>query len=418
MVQAQNKALDWLCKRLPPHVSILIGAITENKKSYGKAFHNSALLIGLHQTPLTFSKQLLPTYDVFDEARHIEPGCLRDNIFKWNNQNILVTICEDIWGQRQQGTRTIYKEDPIQNISPNQVDLIVNLGASPFTTNKTNDRLNMAQKTVRHLKAPLLYVNLVGGQDELIFDGGSFILNAQGELINQSPYFEESLQIYEDKVKKPLPPLSDGFLSEKPKLKKPTKSDTLTTPNDSIERLHRALVLGIKDFVRKTGFQRVHLGLSGGIDSALVACLAVDALGPQNVSTIAMPSPFNSENSLKWAKSLAHNLNVKFEKLPISETYEVALKNYETTFGSLEFGLVHENMQSRLRNLFLMAYSNHHSSLLLNTSNKSEMAVGYSTLYGDMSGALSPIGDLLKRDVYSLSQFYNPKESGDSLGNH
>ena len=177
-----------------------------------------------------------------------------------------------------------------------------------------------------------------------------------------------------------------------------------------MERLHQALVLGIKDFVRKTGFQRVHLGLSGGIDSALVACLAVDALGPQNVSTIAMPSPFNSENSLKWAKSLAHNLNVIFEKLSISETYEVALKNYETTFGSLEFGLVHENMQSRLRNLFLMAYSNHHSSLLLNTSNKSEMAVGYSTLYGDMSGALSPIGDLLKRDVYSLSQFYNQRK--------
>ena len=236
VVQAQNKALDWLCKRLPPHVSILIGAVTENKESYGKAFHNSALLIGLDQTPLTFSKQLLPTYDVFDESRHIEPGCLRDNILKWNNHNILVTICEDIWGQRQQqGARTIYKEDPIQNISPNQVDLIINLGASPFTINKANDRLNMAQKAVRYLKAPLLYVNLVGGQDELIFDGGSFILNAQGELIDQSPYFEESLRIYEDKEKTPPHSLPDGFLSENPKSEKLT-SEQLTAEKPTSEK--------------------------------------------------------------------------------------------------------------------------------------------------------------------------------------
>ena len=387
VVYAQKKYISWLSEKIPAGVSIVVGAITENERSWGKLFHNSAVLIERNKSPKVFSKQLLPTYDVFDETRHIEPGKVTQNIFQLEGKKILVTICEDIWGgEKFQENRSKYREDPLRKISFLDIDLVINLSASPFTLDKTETRLRVVRSTVKHLHSPLVYVNLVGGQDELIFDGGSFAVDEKGTVVSQSAYFEEDLNIYDMERE------GDGC-------QEPTET--------SMRWLRKAIVIGMRDFVNKTGFKRVHLGLSGGIDSALVACLAVDAVGPHRVTAIAMPSPFNSENSLKWAKRLADTLGITFRELSISDSYKSVVSSYEASFGQMEFGLVHENIQSRLRSIFLMAYSNHQRSLLLNTSNKSEMAVGYSTLYGDMSGGLCPIGDLLKRDVYSLCRLYN-----------
>ena len=394
IVKRQEKYIYWLSENIPDRISVLIGAVTENEKSCGKPFHNSAVLIEKDKSPQIFSKQLLPTYDVFDEGRHIEPGHMARNIFQLEGRKVLVTICEDIWGGIQQGG---YVEDPLRKTSHSDIDLVINLSASPFTRDKMENRLSVARNTVQSFQSPLIYVNLVGGQDELIFDGGSFVLNEKGSVVSQSPSFEEDLNIYD----------MDGYNTadgdEKEEIQK-------LAGISSMEWFRKAIVMGIRDFVHKTGFNCVHLGLSGGVDSALVACLAVEAVGSQNVTVISMPSPFNSENSLKWAMELANNLGAHFYKLPISDSYQSVLDSYEACFGQMEFSLVHENIQSRLRSLFLMAYSNQKGSLLLNTSNKSEMAVGYSTLYGDMSGGLCPIGDLLKRDIYSLCQLYNEKK--------
>ena len=389
VVGEQGEYISWLGRNLPDGISILIGAITKSEKPYGKLFYNSAVLIENNKPRKVFSKQLLPTYDVFDEGRHIEPGNITENIFQLEGQKILVTICEDIWeGQEVREGGFKYKGGGLRNISSAHVDLVVNLSASPFTRDKVEARFKVVRNTVEFLRVPLLYVNLVGGQDELVFDGGSFVMDKGGEVVLQSAYFEEDLNIYDT-------------VNGKRGHRKPQKAP--------IASLHRALVVGIRDFVNKTGFKYVHLGLSGGIDSALVACLSVDAVGSRCVTALAMPSRFNSANSLKWAMKLASRLGITFQELPISDGYQSIVNSYEASLGHVEFGLVHENIQSRLRSLFLMAYSNHRGSLLLNTSNKSEMAVGYSTLYGDMSGGLCPIGDLLKRDVYSLCQYYNRK---------
>ena len=388
IVRQQEEFILWLKKEIPDKISILVGTITSCQSPVGKRFHNSAVWIQAQKPPIVFSKQLLPTYDVFDEGRHLAPGDMTQNTFQFNDHRILVTICEDIWGQ--EGS-SLYNTDPLRQWLPGGLDIVVNLSASPFTRDKAKMRLRVAQKTVKLLKSPLVYVNLVGGQDELIFDGGSFAMDSKGCVLVQSAYFKEDLSIYDTN-------------SQSLKLTSTVKKSPLRT---STKWVRQAIVLGIKDFVGKTNFKKVHLGLSGGIDSALVACLAVEALGPQYVTALSLPSPFNSKDSLKWARQLTHRLGISFKEVSIWESYQSVLKSYEDSVGQMEFGVVHENIQSRLRSLFLMTYSNQKGSLLLNTSNKSELAAGYSTLYGDLSGGLCPIGDLLKKDVYSLCHSYN-----------
>jgi NAD+ synthase (glutamine-hydrolysing) len=395
VVEQQLKEFQILEKQFqklaPAGVAALVGLITRSSRRNGRPYLNSAALLQKGKKTKFFHKELLPTYDVFDEARHLEKGATRDGFFTFKKQRILVTICEDIWGWPIGQHPSLYLHNPLKEIRStkskiNRVDLVLNLSASPFTLSKADERRAVVGKTARHFKAPMVYVNLVGGQDEIIFDGGSFATDARGRVIAQSMHFEEDLNVID-------------FTSQ--------RGGSREAPPQSIESVRRALVLGIRDYTRKCGVSSVHLGLSGGVDSAVVACLAVDALGPRRVLGAAMPGPFNDPLSLKLAEGLARNLGIELLNFAIEPAYDTVLSQLQSGLGSLEFGLVQENVQARLRGLLMMAVSNHRSSMLLTTGNKSELATGYSTLYGDMCGGLAPIGDLLKGQVYQLARHYN-----------
>lgn len=386
IVEAQMQELKKLEKSVPPGIAVVVGAIGPNPKQ-GKPFWNAAVWLEKGKKPRWFPKQLLPTYDVFDESRHIEPGQIKNNVVRWRGKNILITICEDIWAwpSKESPRYATYGHNPLKDVKK-PIDLVVNLSASPVTVSKMKGRKRVTGLTAAHFKAPMVYVNLVGGQDELIFDGASFAIDAKGGLLGQCGRFQEDFLAIELKQKSKGQP---------------------TSKTDSIEATQQALVLGVRDFATKTGCRKMHLGLSGGIDSAVVACLAVDALGAKHVAGLAMPGPFSDPKSFTEARLLAENLGIDFETVPITEAYEQMIQLLNGSLGKMEFGVAEENIQARLRALVLMAYANRNNSFLLATSNKTELATGYSTLYGDMCGALMPIGDLLKRDVYRLAEFYN-----------
>lgn len=388
IVADQEKYITRLSKEIPKGLGIIIGAIVPNATKKGKAFWNAAILIERGKKPIIFPKQLLPTYDVFDESRHIQPGDTTKNIFKFKGHRVLMTICEDIWAWPvDKGPKySRYEENPIKKVKKGSVDLVLNMSASPFTNTKFRDRRFVTGQTVKHLGVPMVYVNMVGAQDELIFDGGSFALNGKNKLIAQCVRFDEDFNVLDLETE---------------------EASVLEVPDEGLETIRRALVLGIKDFVSKTGFQKVHLGLSGGIDSAVVACLAADAIGPMNVHAIGLRGPFTTDKSVALAKQLAENLHIGWSDMSIEGMYESSNKEFERTFGKQEFSVVNENMQARLRGLLLMAYSNKNNSLLMGTSNKTELAVGYATLYGDMCAGIMPIGDLLKTQVYELARHYN-----------
>ncbi len=388
IVKIQLAVLKKIEKKMPKGIHALVGAMTLNPKVLGKPFLNSAVLLSKGQKSKTFSKQLLPTYDVFDEGRHIEPGVTANNFFTLKGTQILVTICEDIWAWKQRGGHRYqsYGKNPLELLPKRKVDLVLNLSASPFTPLKQKARQLVVKQTAKHFSCPMVYVNMVGAQDELIYDGGSFAVDKNGKILAQASHFTEDFAILD--------------LGKNEGTKHPTVDDVN-------ERLRQATVLGIRDFVEKIGFKKVHLGLSGGIDSALVATLAVDALGPSNVTAFLLPGPHTSKESNDYAKQLCENLQIPFKSISITEGYKVLRKELDQQLGEIPFGLVHENMQARLRGLILMAMSNLKGSLLLGTSNKSELAVGYSTLYGDLCAALLPIGDLLKTQVYDLANHYN-----------
>lgn len=388
LVAAQEKELAAIHRSIPPGMAVLVGAIVRNSSQRGKGFWNAAVLLEKNKKAKIYAKQLLPTYDVFDEGRHIEPGQVAKNIFKFKKQRILVTICEDIWAWpiKNNPWYAKYGTNPLVQIPKGSVDLVINLSASPFTETKFQSRRLVTRATAKYFNTPIVYVNLVGAQDELIFDGGSFALDPKGKVLAQSLRFTEDLNVLD--------------LNE-------VKGEIRELVQEASEILRQALVLGIRDFFAKTGFSKTHLGLSGGIDSAVVACLAVDALGPDQVTGVFLPGPFTSKQSSEWTKTLAKRLGIRLIEIPINQEYERALSGLEKAFGTLRFGVMHENLQARLRGLNLMAISNLENSLLLGTSNKSEMAVGYTTLYGDMIGAIMPIGDLLKGQVFALANHYN-----------
>lgn len=388
VVSEQLSELDKLSKELPEGIAIFVGAITRNTKKLGKPYFNSAVFIEKNKKMRVFPKELLPTYDVFDEGRHIEQGDLSKNLLRYKGKKIFVTICEDIWAWPNEKSTwsTSYNANPIKKLKPRDADMVVNLSASPFTVTKLEARREVVKKTASYFKVPMIYANMVGAQDELIFDGASFAVNGKGQVVAQAKRFTEDLLVIEDLfVARPI-----------------------EAKEASVNEIRKeATLLGIRDFVKKTGFDSVHLGLSGGIDSAVVATLAAEALGGDKVHCIALPSPFNSPNSLKWAKQLATNIGAHWHEMSISKIYESSIETLEQDFGKLEFGLVHENAQARIRCLLLMAFSNFSGSLLLNPSNKSELAMGYSTLYGDLSGGLSVIGDFLKTEVYEMARYLN-----------
>ncbi|MFN3455279.1 MAG: NAD(+) synthase, partial [Pseudobdellovibrio sp.] len=368
-------------------VHVLVGGFEKNKNKKGRPYFNSAFLCTRNKVIKIFRKELLPTGDVFDEARFIEKGHLKDNYFKIGKKTFFVTICEDIWAWGVDSKKSEYSENPLLKVPKKKIDLVINISASPYFPEKLKQRFSVSKQTAQFFKAPLLYVNMVGAQDEIIYDGQSFLMTTQGKCILKAQAFNEDQNVFD----------LNTLESWSPSI----KSESI------VEDLRKALVLGLRDYGQKIGTSKVHLGLSGGIDSALVAALAVDAFGASNVKLFALPTQFNSGLSLTYAKQLALNLGSDLKVISIQSTFEFIKNVLDEEFHIEKFGLVHENLQSRLRGLFLMAYSNFTGSLLLTTGNKSEYATGYATLYGDMCGGLAPIGDLTKKQVVDLCNHYN-----------
>lgn len=385
IVNEQYSVLKKLSKLIPKEIAILVGFFEPTNNKRGRPYYNSVALIEEQKIKKIFRKELLPTGDVFDEARFIEKGQLKDNFFKLKDKKLFLTICEDIWAWPNKKGESVYLENPLKKIKK-KVDCVINMSASPYFPEKMKLRDFVTSQTAKHFKAPMVYVNLVGAQDEIIFDGRSFVIDKKGKKHFQCLGFQEDLNVFDLETLKPW---------------------SRAQKTSAIEELRQALVLGISDFCKKINFEKVHLGLSGGVDSALVACLAVDALGAKNVKAFALPGPFNSEKSLEEAEKLAKNLGIEIESYNISELYEKSRIDFENAFKISNFSLMHENLQARLRGLFLMAYSNKEKSMLLTTGNKSEYATGYATLYGDMCGGLAPLGDLTKNQIFELCEYYN-----------
>jgi NAD+ synthetase len=350
----------------------------------GKPAVNAAVLVDGGQLLLEQHKRLLPFYDVFDEQRYFSPA-QSQRVVELDGVRLAITICEDAWNDKNFWPRRLYSDDPIEELMRQNPDLHINLSSSPFWHSKREIRREMLAAMVRRDRVPVLMCNQVGGNDSLIFDGSSLALNARGELIGQAASFEEDLLLVDPFNASPI--------------REPQADDT--------EAAYRALVLGTRDYVRKCGFRKVLVALSGGIDSAVVAAIAKEALGPENVIGVGMPSPYSSAGSIDDSRKLAANLGIRFEIIPISGLFKEYTEALGPLFTGLEPDITEENIQSRIRGTLLMALSNKFSALVLTTGNKSEMAVGYCTLYGDMVGALAVIGDLVKTRVYAVSNWLN-----------
>jgi NAD+ synthase (glutamine-hydrolysing) len=394
-VAAMGITLKKLARDLPPNLAVLVGTVEENLKAHttgGKSLFNSIALLEGGQVKQVFYKRLLPTYDVFDENRYFEAG-LQANYFTLDDLHIGVTVCEDLWNDEEFWGKRSYAVNPIADLAILGVDLIVNLSASPYSVGKQQFRELMLKHSAVRFKQPMIYANQVGGNDDLIFDGCSFALSRQGEIVSRVRGFEADLAIVE--------------FDEKQRDFKLGKVAPLYQSED--EEIWQALVLGVRDYAHKCGFVKVVLGLSGGIDSSLVAAIAVAALGKENVFGVLMPSPYSSEHSISDALALGENLGIKTTILPIAEPMQTFDRTLAELFAGTEFGIAEENLQSRIRGNLLMAIANKFGYLLLSTGNKSEMAVGYCTLYGDMNGGLAVIADVPKTRVYSICHWLNRK---------
>lgn len=392
-VEAMDKTLQKLAEDLPANLAVLVGTVVINSQAHitgGKNLFNSIALLENGNIQQIFHKRLLPTYDVFDEKRYFEPG-LKPNYFILDDLKIGVTICEDSWNDEEFWGKRSYAVNPIADLANLDVDLIVNLSASPYTVRKQHLREAMLKHSAVNFQQPIIYTNQVGGNDDLIFDGRSFALNKQGEIVCRAKGFVSDF-------------LPIEFNSNKQDLE---LGDISPVDESENEEIWNALVLGVKDYVGKCRFSKVLLGLSGGVDSALVAAIATAALGKENVLGVLMPSPYSSEHSISDALALAANLDIKTQILPIGELMQGFDNSLSQLFAGTEFGIAEENLQSRIRGNLLMAISNKFGYLLLSTGNKSEVAVGYCTLYGDMNGGLSVIADVPKTRVYSLCQWLN-----------
>jgi NAD+ synthetase len=385
-VEASLAALAETAHAIGP-VPLAIGFVDRNPERPGRALTNSAAVLRAGKLVWRTTKCLLPTYDVFDEDRYFEPAKIVEP-FTWNGIKIGLTICEDIWNDEDFWPEPLYRRDPVKELLQQGAQIIFNLSASPWHAGKEKDRLDMLRRVARDEKVPLAQVNAVGANDELIFDGHSVVLDARGGVLAMGKGFAEDLLIVEMGPAAPAAAMPAVFL-----------------PED--ELLFSALSLGVRDYVQKCGFHSVIIGLSGGIDSALVAAIAVDALGAANVTGVAMPARYSSSGSLTDAAALAKNLRIRLETLPIEPVFAAVELQLSKVFTGLKPNEAEENIQSRLRGLTLMALSNKFGALVLTTGNKSEMAVGYCTLYGDMNGALGPIADVFKTDIYRLARWVN-----------
>ncbi len=382
--EKSRKALEKVAQSANGILAV-VGTVLENRDP-GNPLFNAAVTVADGSILHVYKKVLLPNYDVFDEARYFAPAPHPEPPFPYKGLKVAVTICEDIWNVEGVFTHRLYAKDPVEELGKAKPDVVLNLSASPFHYAKLSVRQTLLREVSRKIKAPVLYCNLVGGNDELIFDGCSMAMDAAGNLFQLGKAFEEDFFVYD---------------TESPSLQSPSP------PPGETETLYRALVLGTRDYVRKCGFGKVLVGLSGGIDSSLVAAIASESLGPQNVMGVTMPSPFSSKGSIEDSRQLAQALGIQFMEIPITPLYEAALRTLEPAFKDLPRDITEENIQARLRGLFLMALSNKFNRLVLSTGNKSELAVGYCTLYGDMCGGLAVISDLPKGLVYRLSRYVN-----------
>ncbi|MBP6302667.1 MAG: NAD+ synthase [Bacteroidia bacterium] len=365
-------------------IAAIVGAPAINPQVEGKDLFNAAWFLSDGKVSAIRNKTLLPTYDVFDEYRYFEPNRSFD-VITCAGKKIALTICEDLWNINH---NPLYITTPMDELIKHQPDVIINIAASPFSHTQLASRTQVLRNNVEKYKLPLLYVNHVGAQTELIFDGGSLAMNAQGEIVEQLKSFEEDYSLVT------LEEIN-------------TSKGTHTTTPQKMEQIEHALVLGIRDYFKKLGFTKAILGLSGGIDSALVVYLAARALGEENVKAVLMPSQFSSDHSISDSLELCKNLRVTHELIPIERAFNTFRELLQPAFGNLPFDLTEENMQARCRGLILMGLSNKFGYILLNTSNKSELAVGYGTLYGDMCGGLSVIGDLYKTEIFELCRYIN-----------
>ncbi len=367
-------------------VPLLVGYVDRNH-GRGRPFYNAAALLERGQPIRKSFKTLLPTYDVFDEDRYFEPGT-GGEVFAIAGRLVGITICEDIWTQDYL-PRPLYDTEIIAGLVARGAHLIVNLSASPFSVRKLGTRREMISASARAQHCPIVYCNVVGGNDQLVFDGGSLAFNRAGELIAQLPSFETAEAVVDTDTTAVLP----------------------LPPADPMAELHGALSLGVRDYLAKCKFKSAVLGLSGGIDSAVVAALAVDSLGAENVVGVSMPSPYSSRGSIDDALALARNLGIRCHQIPIGDAFAVFKAQFKEVFAGLPEDATEENMQARLRGMTLMALSNKFGHLLLTTGNKSELAVGYCTLYGDMAGGLAVISDVPKTMVYQLARWINSEGS-------
>lgn len=385
-IDAQEQALQQIINEAD-NVMVVVGLVRRNLYHGEKHLLNSAAIIQDGAIVGFYDKWLLPTYDVFDERRYFEPGS-SIRVWPYRGKNIGVVICEDIWQHAGYVEFTHYARDPILELVPHKPDILLNLSASPYQFQKPDVRVKVCAKAAKTLKCPVALCCQVGANGQLIFDGASIVVDKHGKLIGQGKPFAE-----------------DDFFVDLDK-----SQEIALEEYDAMKEVYNALILGVRDYFEKCGFTRACLGLSGGIDSALVACIATDALGATNVLGLIMPSKYSSEHSVVDAKELAMNLGMNTEELPISAPFDAYLGLLGPMFHGTEADITEENIQARIRGMLLMAVSNKLGHIALSTGNKSEIALGYSTLYGDMCGGLGVIGDVKKTMVYDLCRWINREQ--------
>ena len=379
-IEECGKSIDSIAQHCTT-IAAIVGSPSKNNNQRGKKLYNSAYFLNNGKVEDIFHKTLLPNYDIFDEYRYFEPN-RNFHLLEFKGEKIAVSICEDLWNITEQ----LYELDPMEELAKLQPTLLINIAASPFNYNQEKDRKKVLKATFDKYQLPIVYCNHVGAQTELIFDGGSIFINAKGELQNELNYFEEDFSIVDTTI--------------------------ITAPKTQIEKskialIHHALISGIRDYFGKLGFKKALVGLSGGIDSAVVYAMAAEALGNENVMGVLMPSQFSSDHSVSDARKLATNLSAEQHLIEIEPLFAAFSEQLAPLFQNLPFNLAEENLQARIRGTLLMAVSNKFGHILLNTTNKSEAAVGYGTLYGDMNGGLSILGDLYKLEVYDLARYIN-----------
>ena len=401
-------AVDTIAKE-SVDIGVIIGSPARNPAKEGKDLFNAAWLLYEGKVQGVAYKTCLPTYDVFDEYRYFEPG-FEWNVLEFKGKRIALTICEDMWALSE---NPLYRVCPMDQLILQQPDLMINISASPFDYDHDDDRKEVVKANIRRYQLPLFYVNCVGSQTEIVFDGGSLVYAASGELIKEGNYFEEDFLLVDledmksnDQSRNDVIRMLDKDMRVS-KMEDPEKIINYLTAENNIRQIHDALILGIRDYFSKMGFKKAILGSSGGIDSAVTLALACEALGKENVRAILMPSQFSTDHSVNDAVALSQNLGNPYDIIPIKPVFDAFLESLAPVFGDLPFSVAEENIQSRTRGNLVMAISNKFGYILLNTSNKSELATGYGTLYGDMAGGLSVLGDVYKMQVFALARFIN-----------